>query len=320
MIKEAIGTGLTIDEAKENAILALGAGPEDDIQFEVLSTPQKKILGLFGGAKAEVRVYVELPEPKKKKQNAPKKDRVKKQNKPAEKKVENKEKKTEPKKAEKETVMESLSEETARAVPVEQLPADSPAVRAVAYLQNVLGQLGCENLSVKVAERENGALLLVDCDDIGVVIGHRGETLDALQYLSGLAANSGNGYYKISLNVGNYREKREQTLVSLANRVSQQVLRTGRNRALEPMNPYERRIIHTAVQGIEGVKSASVGDGSNRRVVIAPEDGNIRPPREGRRDGGRRGSRDRRPDNTVATKPTREPKTDGDLPLYGKIN
>ena len=321
MIKEAIGTGLTIDEAKENAILALGAGPEDDIQFEVLATPQKKILGLFGGSKAEVRVYVELPEPKKKKQNSAKKDRVKKQNKPTEKKVENKEKKTESKKtAEKAAVAPSLSEETARAVPAEELSADSPAVRAVAYLKDVLEKLGCENMTIKVAEREGGALVLVDCDNIGVVIGHRGETLDALQYLSGLAANSSNGYYKVSLNVGNYREKREQTLVSLANRVSQQVLRTGRNRALEPMNPYERRIIHTAVQGIEGVKSASVGEGSNRRVVIAPEDGNIRPMRENRRDGGRRGSRDRRPDNTVATKPTREPKTDGDLPLYGKIN
>ena len=141
-----------------------------------------------------------------------------------------------------------------------------------------------------------------------------------------MAANSGNGYYKISLNIGSYREKREQTLVALANRVAKQVLQNGRSRALEPMNPYERRIIHTAVQGIEGVKSASVGDGNNRRVVIATMDGSIHAPQgnrsgRNRRDGrGGRGNRDRRQDNTVATKPTREPKTDGDLPMYGKIN
>ena len=318
-MKEAIGTGLTIDEAKENAAAALGAGAEDDIQFEVITTPQKKILGLFGGAKAEVRAFVETPEPKK---NPSQKVNAKKQNKPNEKKPEKTDKKAvaENNFPKKESVSDSLSIETAHAVEAEKLPKDSPAVRSVAYLKDVLGKLGCENMTVKVAERENGALILIDGDNIGVVIGHRGETLDALQYLAGLSANSGKGYYKVSLNVGNYREKREQTLISLAERVSEQVLRTGRNRALEPMNPYERRIIHTVVQGIDGVKSASVGDGNNRRVVIATENGNIRPPRENRRGGNGRGGRDRRPDNTVATKPTREPKTDGDLPLYGKIN
>ena len=106
---------------------------------------------------------------------------------------------------------------------------------------------------------------------MGAVIGHRGETLDALQYLAGLAANNTSG-----LNFGNYREKREQALNGLAAKVCEQVLRTGRSRALEPMNPYERRIIHTAVQGIDGVISESVGEGSSRRVVIAAEGTEIR--------------------------------------------
>ncbi|MCQ2449639.1 MAG: KH domain-containing protein, partial [Clostridia bacterium] len=205
------------------------------------------------------------------------------------------------------------------------LPADSSARRAVDYLVNILSQLGCTEITAKVAEKDNGAFIVLDGEGLGAVIGHRGETLDALQYLAGLAANNNGGYYKVSLNIGNYREKREQTLISLANRVAEQVLRTGRNRSLEPMNPYERRIIHTAIQEIDGVVSASFGEGANRRVIVAPEGAEIRPPRRDGRDnrrGGRggRGGRDRRPSNKVEVTPTREPKKDADLPLYGKIN
>lgn len=99
------------------------------------------------------------------------------------------------------------------------------------------------------------------------------------------------GYFKVTINIGNYREKREEALVNLAKRVSEQVIRTGRSRSLEPMNPYERRIIHTAVQEIDGVVSTSFGEGAARRVVIGVEGGgNASPRRGGRdsRDGGRR--------------------------------
>lgn len=162
-------------------------------------------------------------------------------------------------------------------------------------------------------------------DGLGAIIGHRGETLDALQFLAGLAANNGGGYYKVSLNIGNYREKREDTLTNLAKRIAQQVLKTGKCRTLEPMNPYERRIIHTAVQGIEGVTSASFDEGINRRVVIGLEGTELKPlrSRDNRR-GGRRDDRRRRggsrPSNKVEVVPNREPKKDSDIPLYGKIN
>ena len=325
MIKEAIGTGLTIDEARENAALKLGVGEDADVQFEVVTFPKKKTLGLFGGCKAEVKAFIELPDEK------PKKKNDKKANKPAEKKAEPK--KNEPKKAEakpenkkaeakKAEKKNDAVKEYGPAVDASELPADSRPAKAIEFLKPILKNLGCENVSFKVAQRENAALIELEGEGLGTIIGHRGETLDALQFLAGLASNNGSGYYKVSLNIGNYREKREDTLIALANRIAEQVLKTGKCRTLEPMNPYERRIIHTAVQGIEGVTSASFGEGINRRVVIGKEGAELKPLRNdrshGRRDDRRRGGR--RPSNKVEVAPNRAPKKDSDIPLYGKIN
>lgn len=310
MIREAIGYGESVNEARENAIAALGADIELDVQFEILETPKKKVLGLFGGSQAKVRAYIELPDPK----PAKEKKKEKKAEKPAKQdKKPAPEKKEAPKKAEpkKSTVAEDFKD----AVDASEIPADTKAGKAIAYIKTVLAGLGCENVAIKASVKEDGAFIVLDGEGLGAVIGHRGETLDALQYLSNLAANNGGGYYKISLNIGDYRQKREQTLTALAGRISEQVIRTGRSRRLEPMNPYERRIIHTAVQEIKGVTSSSVGEGSGRRVVISPEGGEA--PRNNR---GGRNDRGRKPSNTVATAPTREPKKDSDIPLYGKIN
>ena len=318
MIKEAIGFGNTVEEAKEDAILKLGARNDEDIQIEIISLPKKKVLGIFGGSRAEVKVFVERPDkPQKKSKPAKKDNEGKKENKKTEeKKAPKAEKKPAPKKAEEKKPVEK---EEINAVPASEIPADSKAGKAVAYLNNILASLGCNDIDVKVALRDNGALIILEGEGLGVIIGHRGETLDALQHLVSLAAGNGGGYFKVTLNIGNYREKREQTLVSLAKRMSNQVIRTGRRRTLEPMSPYERRIIHTTVQDIEGVQSSSVGEGSNRRVVIYPEGGETptERPERGRRGG--RDNRNRRPSNTVASTPTREPKRDTDIPLYGKI-
>ena len=328
MIKEARGFGGTIDEAKENAIEKLNASDFDDIQFEVIAMPKKKILGLFGGAKAEVRAFVEVAD-KKPKSNKNKPARAAR---PTEKKqtAEKKqpvEKKAEPAKPAEEKVVEvALVKEKfeyGEAVDASAVAADSPAGKAVAYIKSVLDAIGCKDISIKVADKENGSLITLDGEDLNVIIGRRGETLDALQYLCCLAANNGGGHYRISLNIGNYREKREETLIILAKRISAQVLKTGKSRSLEPMNPYERRIIHTAVQGIDGVVSTSFGEGSGRRVVISVEGAEVKPPRFNDRNDRRRGgySRNSRPKNqAVASAPAREPKKDSDMPLYGKIN
>lgn len=313
MIKEAIGFGNTVDEAKEDAILKLGAKIEEDVQIEIISLPKKKVLGLFGGAQAEVRAYVERPDKPAKKGNKPSK---KTENAKAEKNADSK--KAEPKKAENKPAPKAKEEPEVDAVDQSLIPADSKTGKAIAYLNAILKNLGCENVEIKAQVRENGALIILEGEGLGVIIGHRGETLDALQHLVSLAANNSGGYFKVTLNIGDYREKREQTLISLARRVAEQVKRNERNRALEPMSAYERRIIHTAVQEIEGVNSASIGEGSSRRVVIFPEGGTPNMPR---REGGnrRRNDRGRRPSSTVSSAPTREPKRDTDIPLYGKI-
>ncbi len=313
MIKEAIGFGATVDEAKEDAIFKLGAKIEEDVQIEIISLPKKKVLGLFGGAQAEVRAYVERPDKPAKKNNKPAK---KSENNAKPEKAEKKEKapKQEAKKPEAKAQTPEIE-----AVDQSKIDANSPTGKAIAYLNAILKNLGHENVEIKAAVRENGALIILEGEELGVVIGRRGETLDALQHLVSLAANNSGGYFKITLNIGDYREKREQTLVSLATRVAEQVKRNSRNRALEPMSAYERRIIHTAVQEIEGVCSASVGEGKNRRVIIFPEGGTPNMPR---RDGDRRrrNDRGRKPSNTVSSVPTREPKRDTNIPLYGKIS
>ena len=322
MIKEANGFGATIDEAKENAIKNLGASELDDIQFDVVSMPKKKVLGIFGGCNAEVKAYIELPDKKENKRPA-------KKEKPAPKNAEAKKeiKTNEPKKEAKKEIKKA--EDTipfGEPVSETEIDPDSVPGKAVAYIKTVLESINCQNVTVKVASRENASMIILDGDDLSILIGRRGETLDALQYLAGLVANNGGGHYKISIDICNYREKREETLTALANRIAAKALETGKCRTLEPMNPYERKIIHTAVQAIEGVQSGSFGEGLDRRVVIAPESVELKPRfsngRGGHRNDRRGGSRgrDRRPSSTIASTPTREPKKDSDIPLYGKIN
>lgn len=329
MIKEARGYGNTIDEARENAVAMLNASENDDIQFEVIATPKKKTLGLFGGRKAEVRVFVELPNEKPAKQKRP---QPKKENKPAKQPIKQEKAVKAPAAPanDKKPALAAKPEKPQKPDPTEgfgelketsELPADSKAARAANYLRNILDNLGCSDIAMKAATKENAVLISLEGESVGVIIGHRGETLDSIQYLTSLAASNGGGYFKVTINIGNYREKREEALVNLAKRVSEQVIRTGRSRSLEPMNPYERRIIHTAVQEIDGVVSTSFGEGAARRVVIGVEGGEMRPPRRGgrdSRDGGRRRPSSRA--TSAAPAPNREPKKDNDAPLYGKIN
>ncbi len=322
IIKEAIGTGRTVSEAQENARDQLSVGLDDEVQFEIISDFKKKVLGIFGGSEAKVRAYVEGPDPAPKKEKAPKQDKnfkkndrrdnVKNASKPAAKKEEPKQVKAEEPKVE------------VKGVPASEVDPASQAGRAYKYLSDVLVKLGCENVTATICDVEGGSKIVLEGSDaLGMIIGRRGETLDALQYLASLVANeNGGGYYRVVIDIGNYRERRENTLEGLAKRTAGQVLRTGRSRSLEPMNPYERRIIHTAVQNIEGVTSTSIGDGANRRVVIVPEGKQVRLPDErrgnrDRRNGGHRQDRASKPASEV-TAPAKPKETDG-TKLYGKL-
>ena len=209
---------------------------------------------------------------------------------------------------------------------------NTPPQEAAEYLKRILAEMGFKDVQIDIKDEEAGALLTISGEDIGFIIGHRGETLDALQYLVSLVANHvENSYYRITLDVGNYREKRKATLEALGRKMASRALKTGRNSSLEPMNPYERRIIHTVVQDVEGVKSWSEGANIFRYVVIGPVDGEKFQRRDSRNDNRRgnssgRGNYDRKPrefksrTSNLSQKPSDTPKSDApDTPIYGKI-
>ncbi len=307
MIKEAIGIGTTVDEAKAAAMLELGISDFDDFNVEVIQTPTKKILGLFGGNPAKVKVTVTVPDPK------PEKKQNKNNNKKHEKKPE---KKAEVKKQE---VKEPVKEE--KKVEEVSLTETNLYGKTADYIKSIVMSLGMTDCKITEKSNEEEISFELDCgDDYGIIIGKRGETLDAIQYLARMVANKGNSNYKrVSINVGNYRAKREETLKILARKTAAKAVRQGRNISLEPMNPYERRIIHTAVQEVEGATSHSVGSDLDRRVVISPVDGARNNGNRGRnnRNGGRR---EKKEAYKPEISPDRTPKSDIDGgSLYGKV-
>ena len=160
--------------------------------------------------------------------------------------------------------------------------------RATKYLNSVLKALGIESFTIRPVRKGDMVILNIEGDNLGVVIGRRGETLDALQYLTILAGNRGeDNYCRISIDCCDYREKRREALETLAAKTARKVLKTGRRVTLEPMNPYERRIIHSKVAEIDGVTSRSTGEEPYRKVMISSID-NHRPSGGGRRQGGGR--------------------------------
>ena len=148
----------------------------------------------------------------------------------------------------------------------------SPAEIAADFVKNLLMNMQVEaDVSIEHEDAE-GASIAVNGEGLGLLIGRHGDVLDAVQHLAGLAANHGrSGYYRITVDIENYRAKRAETLRQLARRMAEKTLRYRRSNTLEPMNAYERRIIHTEVQGIEGVTTYSIGSDADRRIVIALE-------------------------------------------------
>ena len=347
MIKEAIGTGRTVEEAIEEARASLGP-QEADVEFEVLDMPKKSFFGLKSNP-ARVRAYVNLPDPEpakaptppQKEQHAPQKQEARPQQEP--------ERKSEPRASKQEKP--PVAEQTAPAAPTEPVEPVDPAKieKAHQYLIQVFAAMGLTALTVTPGEHEGAIVIKVEGEESAAVIGRRGETLDALQYLTSLAANRGEGNYaRVIIDTGNYRERRQETLEALAKRLAERVVRTGRSHTLEPMNAYERRIIHSAVSQVKGAASASTGEEPGRRVVISSKrhgsgqggsTGSQRSDRGGSRNrsgdrgGDRRGGGGSRDRDSGGGRPPREkpepykesstrevaPKEAEDKPLYGKI-
>ncbi len=154
-------------------------------------------------------------------------------------------------------------------IPDDQVDAESPAGKAKAFLAELTTLMGV-NVEIAVGtDTEGNVFVQMTGDTLGILIGRRGETLDAIQYLTSLRVNHGQeSYTRVTIDTENYRAKREDTLIRLANRMANRAVKTGRKVSLEPMNPYERRIIHSALQANEAVDTHSEGEEPNRHVVI----------------------------------------------------
>lgn len=314
MIRKQEATGKTVDEARAKACALLGVQADDlNVSYEVLEMPQKTgFLGLKT-TPAKVCVSVEEPDAPAAPAAAPA---------PA---------------AEAAPVQETAPEVPAAPVEEPAAPVEAPAAEveqpaaeqaapaaaaaadeetevpivieenakvkaAVEYLQEVITKMGVENVTFSAVQKGEATIIRLDGEHLGALIGRRGETMESLSYLASLVANRLEGdYIKLGLDVAGYRDKRESDLTALAQRIGAKVRKTGRSFAMEPMNPYERRIIHSAISKMEGVRSESKGEGRDRRVVIystAPDAqtentyGERRPrggrPGNGRRPGGNR--------------------------------
>ena len=281
MIRKQEATGKTVDEARAKACALLGVQADDlNVSYEVLEVPQKTgFLGLKT-TPAKVCVSVEEPDAPAAPAAAPA---------PA---------------AEAAPVQETAPEVPAAPVEEPAAPVEAPATEveqpaaeqaapadaaaadeetevpivieenakvkaAVEYLQEVIAKMGVENVTFSAVQKGEATIIRLDGEKLGALIGRRGETMESLSYLASLVANRLEGdYIKLGLDVAGYRDKRESDLTALAQRIGAKVRKTGRSFAMEPMNPYERRIIHSAISKMEGVRSESKGEGRDRRVVI----------------------------------------------------
>lgn len=145
---------------------------------------------------------------------------------------------------------------------------ESSSKVAIEFLQKVFQKMGV-SAEIEAEEYDDTLFLEIKAEDSGIIIGRRGETLDALQYLVSLVVNKNKeNYKKVSIDIENYRHKREETLVRLANRLAERVVKYKKSITLEPMNPYERKVIHSTLQDNKYVETYSVGNDPNRKVVI----------------------------------------------------
>lgn len=281
MIRKQEATGKTVDEARAKACALLGVQADDlNVSCEVLEMPQKT--GFLGLKLTPAKVCVSVEEP-----DAPAAA-------PAEPVVEKKTPVQEAVKAapvaEEPAAAAAQPEAKAEeepAAPAAEAAAEQPAAEeeepevpivieenakikaAVDYLREVIALMGVENVTFSAVQKGEATIIRLDGEKLGALIGRRGETMESLSYLASLVANRLEGdYIKLGLDVAGYRDKRESDLTALAQRIGAKVRKTGRSFAMEPMNPYERRIIHSAISKMEGVRSESKGEGRDRRVVI----------------------------------------------------
>ena len=284
MEKTIVTTGKTIDLAIEAALSQLGLD-RDSVSVQVLAQAKAGFLG-FGASPAKVQVTYEVPDPVPEKPAAPKSalgsaSRSKPKAKPLPKVEEPKvevpkaepkkaeapktEKKPEPKKA------EPKAEKPKKAEPKVYAPAEAGSVeeKIEIFLKGLMEHMGSQAVPHAVKGEDNTYMVELVGDDLGYLIGRRGDTLDAIQHLANYSINRGiDGHVRINVDAESYREKREDSLRRYARKKAQQVLKAHRRTTLEPMNAYERHVIHATLQDTDRITTYSVGTEPNRRVVI----------------------------------------------------
>lgn len=276
----------SVDEAKALAAKKFGKDVKT-IRFEIIDEGKKGLFGI-GKKEAVVKATYDIPEkkaeapvksvvkdePEKKETSNLKVTHVKKESEPVKKEASassEEEMKPETVKSEAEAANndeEEFSLDNFTLIEDESLV--NPKVKlAKDYITSILSAMEIE-AEYKVYQNEKGAVIDIQSSNNGTIIGRRGETLDAVQYLCSIIANKGDkDYFRITIDCLGYRSKRKETLEQLAAKVAKSVLRTGRSQPLEPMNPYERRVIHSAISKIEGVSSRSVGDEPYRKIIVS---------------------------------------------------
>ena len=297
-------TGRTVEEAI-SAGLAANGWSIGDVSVEILEEGSKGLFGLFGSREAKVRLTLNKPEeemgaahdlfkdsltkePAPRREAKPRKEALREEpqgeSAPAQERPARQRRPRKPKNQDAAPAPESDAEKPKRAprpaaptepaAPAPQADPGTPEGIAQQFLQDVTQLMGIP-VSVAVSRDEEGNVLAaMEGDPQGILIGRRGETLDALQYLTSLKVNHGREeYIRVNLDSEGYRQRREDALIRLANRMANRAKRTGRRVRMEPMNPYERRILHSALQSVPGISTHSEGEEPGRRVIITPNAG-----------------------------------------------
>ena len=276
IIKEITAAGKDVQEALANGKATLGLTELDDVKFEIIDGGTKGILGLFARP-AKVRVYVEGPDLHEKKQRPEREKRHGKGNRPerGERNANRPERSEEQKKKSSEPKAEKPKSKVIPEIELKLEPRDVKEGEDVSFdfIKTVIADIGI-NAEAQLFSCDDGTRrIAISGEDASMLIGHHGDTLDALQYLANLASakknvNGERDKSRVTLDIEGYRAKREDTLRALARRMAAKALRNKRSVMLEPMSAYERRIIHSEIQGIEGVSTNSIGSDNNRKIVI----------------------------------------------------
>lgn len=327
MVTEIYATGKTINEAIDALKAKLCVSDLDGTEWKVVSVGKKGGLFGLGAQPAKVVAFIEAKEEEKPAPKAEAKPEAKAEAKPAPapapaakpeaKAAPRTERAPRPERAPRTDRPERKEPRPAKPrtekapAPAQSEPkpkkpktptTEAELKAAVSFVETLIKNLEIEVEATVGTDEENAGCITIDGKDASVLIGHHGETLDALQYLANLAANRAEGkddHERITVDVAGYRARREEKLRELARRQAEKVQKYGRSVMLEPMNPYERRIIHAEIQNIEGVSTNSIGSDSNRKVVIfLTEKGMGRLPRPNDRRRGDRRDGNRRPRRT----------------------